>query len=67
MFEKDYDLVQEAFHNIGSKHSFEKEVNPYKNQATIQRKCKHMWPNDTDAIYFISNGKMKCAICGKVF
>lgn len=67
MLEKDYEKVKESLETIGTRHSFEHEENPYQNIAKVQKKCNHMWPNDTDAIYFGPKGKRKCAICGKEF
>ena len=68
MLEQDYQLVKDSFNTIKTRYSFEQtEDNPYKNLSKIQKKCKHMWPNDTDAIYVKANGKRKCAICGKEF
>ena len=68
MLENDYEIVKKHFDTIGERHSFDNtEENPYKNINEIQRKCKHMWPNDTDAIYMTAHRKRKCAICGKEF
>lgn len=68
MLERDYDIIKQSLETIGSRHSFEPmEQDPYKNIAQVQKKCKHMWANDTDAIYFGPRGKRKCAICGKEF
>lgn len=30
-------------------------------------KCKHLYPNQTDAFYYIGFGKNRCPICGKIF
>lgn len=68
MLENDFNLVQERLNSIHERHSFEQtEENPYQNLNKIQGKCKHMWPNDTDAIYITVHKKRKCAICGKEF
>lgn len=68
MLEKDYELAKQAIQSINGKYSFEPmDEDPYKNIARIQKKCSHMWANDTDAIYVSSKGKRKCAICGKEF
>lgn len=68
MLERDYEIARKSMNTIGSRHSFDgEEINPYHNIAKVQRKCNHMWQNETDAIYFGPNGKRKCAICGKEF
>lgn len=70
MFEKDWSIVEEAFKQIPNKHSLDEEkdfINPYQNKVGAQKKCKHMWGNDTDAFYVCRNGRRKCAICGKEF
>ena len=30
-------------------------------------KCKHLYPNQTDAFYYIGFGRNRCPICGKIF
>ena len=68
MLERDYEIAKYSIETIGNRHSFDrKEINPYKNIAKVQKKCNHMWQNDTDAIYFGPKGKRRCAICGKEF
>ena len=68
MLDNDYDIIYESLKTINTRHSFEKEEeNPYHNPHRAQKKCTHMWSNDTDAIYYTAHGKRKCAICGKEF
>lgn len=68
MLEKDRQIITQSLETIHDRHSFEsEEVNPYKNLSKAQKRCNHMWPNDTDAIYCGPKGKRKCAICGKEF
>ena len=68
MLDQDRKLIEDTFSTIKTRHSPDpNEINPYTNLKQIQHKCKHMWPNDTDAIYTKANGKRKCAICGKEF
>lgn len=67
MFDKDWDIVNSQLGNITRK-SFDEEenfINPYENKKGAQTKCRHMWGNDTDAIYVTVKGRRKCAICGK--
>lgn len=49
------------------KQTKENDFNPYDNPKKYQAKCKHMWDNDTDAIYVDHRGKRICAICKKEF
>lgn len=67
MLERDYELIKQSLESINTRHSLEQEDNPYQDIGKIQRRCTHMWPNDTDAIFVGSKGKRKCAICGKEF
>ena len=70
MFEKDWNIINNNLETISKRFSFNSEkesVNPYQNKNMAQKKCRHMWENDTDALYVTKEGKRKCAICGKVF
>ncbi len=70
MLENDRNLIDNHFRTINSRHSFDdtkENINPYKNKKLAQKKCTHMWANDTDAIYIGPKGRRKCAICGKEF
>ena len=70
MFDNDYDKILNSLEQIGQRHSFDEQkeyINPYKNKIQAQVRCKHMWENDTDAIYYGPNRRPKCAICGKEF
>jgi hypothetical protein len=68
MLEFDKDILKQSLNSIRKRHSPEQEEsNPYNNPKRAQQKCKHVWSNGTDAIYFGNNGKRVCAICKKVF
>lgn len=43
------------------------KFNPYDNPQKAQRQCKHMWDEETSAIYVNHLGKRICAICKKEF
>lgn len=70
MFEKDYEIINDYFRNINN-FSFNEGGNcreqVFRNIENSQRRCKHMYPNMTDAIYYVGHNKSKCAICGKEF
>jgi hypothetical protein len=64
----DREIIEQSIKTIKDRHSLQEEnFNPYDNPQKAQKKCKHMWNNGTDAIYFGANGKRICAICKKVF
>ncbi len=70
MFERDWDIVNNSLQTIRERHSFDESSNfisPYVDKKGAQKKCTHMWENDTDATYYSKGGKRKCAICGKEF
>ena len=71
MFEKDYEIIDNYFDIINNSFNFnegagchEQICQSFKN---TQMRCKHIYPNMTDAIYYIGHNKSKCAICGKEF
>ena len=70
MFERDREIIEESLRTFNTRHSFcdrGNSINPYASKKIAQTKCKHMWENDTDAIYLNAKGKRRCAICGKEF
>ena len=70
MFEKDWNIINNSLNTFQDRHSFDEGnnfVNPYSNKSCAQKKCRHMWENDTDATYYTKGHKRKCAICGKEF
>lgn len=70
MFERDWDIINNTLNALPSKSSFDEKNNfnsLYENRLKAQKKCKHMWENDTDATYTTKKGLRKCAICGREF
>ena len=70
MFEKDWNIINQSLGSLPDRHSFDESnnfINPYTNRNKAQKKCRHMWDNDTDATYYAKKGLRKCAICGKEF
>ena len=70
MFERDWNIINSSINKITNRHSFDEEnnfINPYENKVGAQKKCRHMWENDTDATYYTTKGRRKCAICGREF
>ena len=66
----DYEVVNDRLSTIFSRKGFdleEQQINPYQNRIAAQKKCTHMWANETDAIYLGAHGHHICAICKKVF
>lgn len=67
----DWNSIGHSLDSIGTRHSPEDKdedcINPYQNVKGAQKKCRHMWSNDTDAYYIDASGRRRCAICGKIF
>jgi hypothetical protein len=69
MFENDYRIIDDYFNRLSRCTTAGGDINQQLRETILnnQMRCRHMYPDETDAIYYAGHGRNKCAICGKEF